>query len=328
MFLRPSLLPTPSSFNFNVGQRKPDTPRPTSKSFCLNPSRLNLNTSMSTPKSSNSSNHTETEVEETQSNKELPIPSPPAVFGAIINKSRTQKPDEISLASGFVFGQNLHERVELNKEADSTSEDDKKPNDTQEPEVSSSSNVISPTFGNLKNEEPDENDKLDETVEESKRRLMEAAKEYEESRATKRKYEEVDCMTGEENDVNVFQINICKLYVYDNAKSNWVEKGRGQLRVNDMDGGQSSRVVMRSNGNLKVILNTKVWADMKVEKVSEKSVRLTAFEEDSIKVFLVSGPPKNIEEFVLALQTRVERHKEADRKKKPSTSNDTLDDLL
>jgi len=107
-------------------------------------------------KSSNSSNHTETEVEETQSNKELPIPSPPAVFGAIINKSRTQKPDEISLASGFVFGQNLHERVELNKEADSTSEDDKKPNDTQEPEVSSSSNVISPTFGNLKNEEPDE----------------------------------------------------------------------------------------------------------------------------------------------------------------------------
>lgn len=87
---------------------------------------------------------------------------------------------------------------------------------------------------------------------------MEAAKEYEESRATKRKYEEVDCMTGEENDVNVFQLNICKLYVYDNAKSNWVEKGRGQLRVNDMDGGQSSRVVMRSNGNLKVILNTKV----------------------------------------------------------------------
>jgi len=60
------------------------------------------------------------------------------------------------LASGFVFGQNLHERVELNKEADSTSEDDKKPNDTQEAEVSSSSNVISPSFGNLKNDEPDE----------------------------------------------------------------------------------------------------------------------------------------------------------------------------
>lgn len=65
-------------------------------------------------------------------------------------------------------------------------------------------------------------------------------------------------MTGEENDVNVFQLNLCKLYMYDNAKSNWVEKGRGQLRVNDMDSGMSSRVVMRNSGNLKVILNTKV----------------------------------------------------------------------
>lgn len=107
-------------------------------------------------KSSSSSDKNETEVEEIEPKKEIPVQSPPAVFGAIITKSRTQKPEEISLASGFVFGQNLHERVELNKEADSTSEDDKKPNDTQESEVSSSSNTVSPSFGNLKNEEPDE----------------------------------------------------------------------------------------------------------------------------------------------------------------------------
>ncbi|VVC30534.1 Hypothetical protein CINCED_3A017903 [Cinara cedri] len=256
MFLRPSLLPSSSSFSFEIGQRKPDTPRPTSKSFCLNPSRLSVNTSLTASQSSKCSDKNETEIEDAKSKEDLS--SPTAVFGVVITKSRTQKPDEISLASNFVFGQNLHERVELNKEADSTSEDDKKPNDTQETEVSSSSNVISPSFGNLKNEEPDENGGLDESAEESKRRLMEAAKEYEESRATKRKYEEVDCMTGEENDVNVFQLNTCKLYIYDNAKSNWVEKGRGQLRVNDMDGGLSSRVVMRNNGNLKVILNTKV----------------------------------------------------------------------
>lgn len=315
MFLRPSLLPSSSSFSFDIGQRKPDTPRPTSKSFCLNPSRLCLSTSISTPKLLNSSGQNQTEVEEIQLKKEIPVLSPPAVFGAVINKSRTQKPDEISLTSGFVFGQNLHERVELNKEADSTSEDDKKSNDTQEAEVSSSSNIISPSFGNLKNEES-ENGKLDESVEESKRKLIEAAKEYEESRATKRKYEEVDCMTGEENDVNVFQLNSCKLYMYDNAKSNWVEKGRGQLRVNDMDGGQSSRVVMRNNGNLKVILNTKIWADMKIEKVNDKSVRITAFEEDSIKVFLVLGPAKCIDDFIIILQARVERHKEVDKKKK------------
>ncbi|XP_050435971.1 ran-binding protein 3 isoform X2 [Adelges cooleyi] len=317
MFLRPSLLPSSSSFRFDLNLRKPDTPRP-SKSFSLNPSRLSLNSSISTPKPSSSTdnqvpNEPESESESSLPKAEMPVKSPPVVFGAVVQKSVTHKPKELSLASGFVFGQNLHERVELNKEADSTSEDEKNTNDTQEAEVSSSC-VISPTFGNVKNEDNGENGKIDESAEDSKRRLMEAAKEYEESRAAKRKYEEVDCMTGEENDVNVFQLNVCKLYMYDNSKSNWVEKGRGQLRVNDMDGGQSSRVVMRNNGNLKVILNTKIWADMKVERVSEKNVRLTAFEEDSIKVFLVLGPAKNMNEFVNILQTRIERHKEADKK--------------
>lgn len=109
-----------------------------------------------TAQSSKCSDKNETEVKETKPKQEIPISSPPAVFGVVITKSRTQKPDEISLANNFVFGQNLHERVELNKEADSTSEDDKKLKDTQETEVSSSSNIISPSFGNLKNEEPDE----------------------------------------------------------------------------------------------------------------------------------------------------------------------------
>lgn len=61
---------------------------------------------------------------------------------------------------------------------------------------------------------------------------------------------------------------------------------------------------------------------MKVEKVTEKSVRLTAFEEDSIKVFLVLGPSKSIDEFKHVLLTRVERHKEADRKRDQTTSKD------
>lgn len=67
---------------------------------------------------------------------------------------------------------------------------------------------------------------------------------------------------------------------------------------------------------------------MKVDKVSEKSVRLTAFEEDSIKVFLILGPSKNIEDFVQLVQTRVEKHNEADRIKKPTTSKDKDEDLL
>jgi len=61
---------------------------------------------------------------------------------------------------------------------------------------------------------------------------------------------------------------------------------------------------------------------MNVEKVSEKSVRLTAFEEDSIKVFLVLGPAKRIDEFLHVLLLRVKRSKEADIKRNPTTPKD------
>lgn len=46
-------------------------------------------------------------------------------------------------------------------------------------------------------------------------------------------------------------------------------------------------VVMRVQGSLRVVLNTKVWSGMSVERQSEKSVRLTAFDPQGVKVFLV-----------------------------------------
>lgn len=48
--------------------------------------------------------------------------------------------------------------------------------------------------------------------------------------------------------------------------------------------------VMRTQGSLRVILNTKLWPHMQVDKVSEKSLRITAMdtEEQGVKVFLIS----------------------------------------
>ena len=75
--------------------------------------------------------------------------------------------------------------------------------------------------------------------------LNENAAEYLESRAAtqKRKYDEVEVITGEENEHNVLQMS-AKLYVWDKNKlatssssskrSPWVEKGQGQLRLNDL----------------------------------------------------------------------------------------------
>ena len=83
---------------------------------------------------------------------------------------------------------------------------------------------------------------------------MEAARKYEESRAQKRKYEEVETVTGEEDEKNIVEIN-CKLFAF--VDSNWQERGHGTLRLNDKSRDES-RVVFRQAGNLRVLLNTKV----------------------------------------------------------------------
>lgn len=90
--------------------------------------------------------------------------------------------------------------------------------------------------------------------------LTESAKEYEESRANKRKYDEVQVKTGEEDETNILSVS-CKLFAFDKASSNWQERGRGTLRLNDYetdDNQIGSRLVFRTSGSLRVILNTKV----------------------------------------------------------------------
>jgi len=48
--------------------------------------------------------------------------------------------------------------------------------------------------------------------------------------------------------------------------------------------------VMRTQGSLRLILNTKLWPQMQVDKASEKSVRITAMdtEDQGVKVFLIT----------------------------------------
>ena len=47
-------------------------------------------------------------------------------------------------------------------------------------------------------------------------------------------------------------------------------------------------LVMRTQGCLRVVLNSKIWSGMLVEKPNQKSVRFTAIDADEgVKVFLV-----------------------------------------
>lgn len=150
--------------------------------------------------------------------------------------------------ASFVFGENLKERV--------ISGENKQEESNASTSLSSSSSSSEMLFSSaIKNEiKPDSSTKDKET-----KSLSESAREYEESRAVKRKYEEVEVITGEEDENNILKIS-CKLFAFDKTTSSWQERGRGTLRLNDfeVDNHIGSRIVFRTAGSLRVILNTKV----------------------------------------------------------------------
>ncbi|XP_061696084.1 ran-binding protein 3b isoform X2 [Syngnathoides biaculeatus] len=203
----------------------------------------------------------------------------------------------------FVFGQNMSERVLSPPKGESINEDSKEVPETSEPQ----SQEATP-------------EKAVNSVSES---LEESAAAYTKATAKKCILEKVDVKTGEESESNVLQMQ-CKLYVFEKTAQSWIERGRGLLRLNDMastdDGTLQSRLVMRTQGSLRLILNTKLWPQMQVDKASDKSVRVTATdtEDQGVKVFLISGSSKDVGQLaaalhhrILALKSRVEQEPEA-----------------
>ncbi|XP_030258753.1 ran-binding protein 3b isoform X5 [Sparus aurata] len=192
----------------------------------------------------------------------------------------------------FVFGQNMSERVLSPPKGESSNEENKEV--SVPPASEPSSQETTP-------------EKAVNSVSES---LEESAAAYTKATAKKCILEKVDVKTGEESESNVLQMQ-CKLYVFEKTAQSWIERGRGLLRLNDMastdDGTLQSRLVMRTQGSLRLILNTKLWPQMQVDKASEKSVRITAMdtEDQGVKVFLISGSSKDVGQLAAALHHRI-----------------------
>ncbi|KAM4887865.1 ran-binding protein 3 [Thomomys bottae] len=223
----------------------------------------------------------------------------------------------------FVFGQNMSERVLSPPKLNEVCSDASRENATAESGSESSSQEATP----------------------EKESLAESAAAYTKATARKCLLEKVEVITGEEAESNVLQIQ-CKLFVFDKTSQSWVERGRGLLRLNDMastdDGTLQSRLVMRTQGSLRLILNTKLWAQMQMDKASEKSIRITAMdtEDQGVKVFLISASSKDTGQLyaalhhrILALRSRVEQEQEAkvpapEPRAAPSNEDDSDDDVL
>lgn len=206
----------------------------------------------------------------------------------------------------FVFGQNMSERVLSPPKSNEAATDSNKENTAGDSGSESSSQEATPEKAN--------------NISES---LAESAAAYTKATARKCLLEKVEVITGEEAESNVLQIQ-CKLFVFDKNSQSWVERGRGLLRLNDMastdDGTLQSRLVMRTQGSLRLILNTKLWAQMQIDKASEKSIRITAMdtEDQGVKVFLISASSKDTGQLyaalhhrILALRNHVEQEQEA-----------------
>ncbi|XP_063962337.1 ran-binding protein 3-like [Lytechinus pictus] len=223
--------------------------------------------------------------------------------------SSGDSPSSLSSSSGssFLFGQNMNERV--------TS-----PN-RQEGELQSVGELV---FGQNLSARI-KNDGFNETSPEKPKEqtLAENASALEEARERmRRKFEDVENLTGEEDEENVVSSH-CKLFVFDNVKRNWLERGRGQIRLNDSrqlatDSAFQSRLVMRTQGSYRLILNTKIWSDMTLEKATTRNLRISAMdaESETIKIFLVTGTPKDIEQLYCAIEYRVQalKHVEEDKR--------------
>uniref|UniRef100_A0A1A8LFX3 Ran-binding protein 3 n=3 Tax=Nothobranchius TaxID=28779 RepID=A0A1A8LFX3_9TELE len=191
----------------------------------------------------------------------------------------------------FVFGQNMSERVLSPPKGEASNEENT--------EVSAACAS-----------EPSSQETTPEKANSVSESLAESAAAYTKATAKKCILEKVDVKTGEESESNVLQMQ-CKLYVFEKTAQSWIERGRGLLRLNDMastdDGTLQSRLVMRTQGSLRLILNTKLWPQMQVDKASEKSVRITAMdtEDQGVKVFLISGSSKDIGQLAAALHHRI-----------------------
>lgn len=200
-----------------------------------------------------------------------------------------------SCSPDFVFGENMVERVLGTQKL-------------IQPQLENDSYVKEKTFKSmLKFPINSPNSRTDSVKNKS---LIESAAAFSSQPSQKCLLEKVNVITGEEAEHNVLKIN-CKLFLFNKMTQSWTERGRGTLRLNDTAssdcGTLQSRLIMRNQGSLRLILNSKLWAQMKIQRANHKNLQVTAtdFEDYSIKVFLIQASVKDTGYLYAAIHHRL-----------------------
>ncbi|KAF8652485.1 hypothetical protein HU200_062818 [Digitaria exilis] len=76
--------------------------------------------------------------------------------------------------------------------------------------------------------------------------------------------------TGEENEKAVFTADSA---LYEYLDGGWKERGKGELKLNvPVSGGERARLVMRTKGNYRLVLNASLYDDMSLKDMDKKGV--------------------------------------------------------
>ncbi|KAK4267473.1 hypothetical protein QN277_024250 [Acacia crassicarpa] len=82
--------------------------------------------------------------------------------------------------------------------------------------------------------------------------------------------QEVVVETGEENEKVVFNADSI---LFEFVEGSWKERGKGEVKVNVSTGGnEKARLVMRTRGNYRLILNARLYPDIKLTNMERKGV--------------------------------------------------------
>lgn len=111
----------------------------------------------------------------------------------------------------------------------------------------------------------------------------------------------------------IIRMNV-KLFVLEKDskdEANWSERGYGTLKMIESKDEYNCKIMMWTDKCFRLVLNTKLFKSMDIEKVNRKSIRFNAQDDGTLKIFLIKcGHPNECEELAAKMIYRLKIYKE------------------
>ncbi|VDK79259.1 unnamed protein product [Litomosoides sigmodontis] len=265
-------------------------------------------------------------------------------LGKVLTKDKPTRSDSTesakATADGFIFGSKLSEKDKTGEQVDASSTADELVA-TKNEAKSDAPRSVTEVFEEIKQKGVSSSFISNHKTKESTAELESTAASSssvntEDNPVTPSEKEESippkqDILTGEEGEMNIYRA-MCKLHSFDNSTKSWAERGMSCLRINERgeEPPYTYRIVGRVMGNQRVVLNSQIFPDMIVEKLSMRRIKFSATAPDSEvpTLFLATASEFVAAQLYATLSRIVESSKaETTRKRKISDAAPEDDDF-